>query len=162
MEVLETTMNTGSAVADPKVLNKDTASTIINMLKSKDEADHKMAQLILNQIDVEKSIYWIWKITREVSWLTNNMVNLRTKASRKFRDDCSLFLIANKASGEFSKWVLDKGWLTQEIFSYLKEDIINDIRYKVKGFSSGKMFDFTIELKEEYKHFDPLDTKNKL
>lgn len=152
----------GSAVADPKVLNKDTATTLTSMLKSKDEGDHKMAQLILNQVDVEKSIYWIWKITRDIHWQTNNMVNLRTKASRKFRDDTNLFAIANKNAGEFSKWLLDKQWMTPEIYSYLRADIVADIQYKVKGFSSCKMFDFTIELKEEYKHLDPNDARHNL
>ena len=154
MEVLETQETIGSAVADPKVLNKDTAATLTSMLKSKDEGDHKMAQLILNQIDIQKSIYWIWRISKD-SYNTYRMVNLRTKASRKFRDDCELFTIASKQTSDFLKWLINKSWLTPEIYSYLLDDIIEDLRFRLGGMSCAKMFNVAINLKDEYKQYDP-------
>jgi hypothetical protein len=161
MEVLETTMNTGSAVADPKVLNKDTTTTLINMLKSSDKSDHTMAQLILNQLDVEKSIYWIWKISKE-SWITNNMVNLRTKASRKFRDESDLFVISNQTVANFTAWLVKKEWMTPEIYSYIVEDLVYELRYRMRGMDSTKMFEFEFKLKEEYQKYNPENPKIKL
>ncbi len=155
-------MNTGSAVADPKVLNEDTATTLINMLKSKDKSDHTMAQLILNQLDVQKSIYWIWKITKEVSWMTSNMVNLRTKASRKFRDDCSLFVITNQTTANFTAWLIKKDWMTPEIYSYIVADLVDELRYRLRGIDCTKMFEFEFKLKEEYEKYNPANPKMKV
>ena len=70
------------------------AKSLALMLMSRDTADHKMAQLILNTCDIEKSIYWIWKLSRQAS---NIMVNLRTKAGRNFKEHSRLFLISTKA-----------------------------------------------------------------
>lgn len=153
MEVLETT-NVGSATtADPTILTEDTANSLKAMLGSRDEADHKMAQLILNQVNVEKSIYWIWELAK--GGRPEKMVNLRTKASRQFRDSCDLFYIAYSGADVFSKWLMDKGWMTPEIYERLVMSLIKNIAYKLNGMAAAKTFEFSINIKEEYKHLKP-------
>lgn len=152
MEVLETT-NVGSATtADPTILTEETANSISTMLKSNDEGDHKMAQLILNQVNVEKSIYWIWTIAK---YRPDRMVNLRTKASRAFRDACDLFTIAYQSPDQFSRFLINKGWMTPEIYSKLLNSLLKDLQFKINGMSSAKTFEFSINIKEEYKHLKP-------
>lgn len=152
MEVLETT-NVGSATtADPTILTEDTTNSIVSMLNSKDEGDHKMAQLILNQVNVEKSIYWIWVLARH---RCDRMVNLRTKASRQFRDACDLFSIAYQSADNFSRFLINKGWMTPEIYSKLLNSLIKDVNYRLNGMAAAKTFEFTIDIKEEYKHLKP-------
>ena len=136
--------------AGTTVITEDVYNTLNKMLGSNDEGDHKMAQLILNQVDVEKSIYWIWKLSR---WYSNRMVNLRTKASRKFRDESRLFHICNKGGSSFATFLANYGWITPEIFSFLKEDIIKDVRNK----SSNAFYKVSIILKDDLKHLDPED-----
>ena len=63
-------MSTNTPLKAPQVepgvtiLTIDTAKTIADMLMSKDPADHLMAQLILVQVDVQKSIYWLWQLAQ--------------------------------------------------------------------------------------------------
>ena len=134
------------------VITEHEYKTLLGMLKSTDEQNHKVAQLLLNGCDVEKSIYWIWKLTCEGSWtITNRMVYLRTKASREFRDKCNLFVISNQDSESFAKWLLEKDWLTTEIFQYLRESIIKDL----KGQCNNQFFDLYTTIKGEYAQYDP-------
>ena len=132
------------------VLNEEIGQLLAKMLSSTDEADWKMAQLILNTCDIEKSIYWIWQLSRK-SWYANRMVNLRTKASRKFREDTGLFYIATKNDYEFSKWLDSKAWLTPELFQVLKKNIINILSYS----DSHKFYELHFTIREDKKHFDP-------
>lgn len=135
-------------IAGTAVLTEENYLTLNNMLSSRDEADHKMAQLILNQCNIQLSIYWIWKLAKTKC---NYMVNLRTKASRKFRDDTNLFYIAHKNEYEFSKWLDNKAWLTPELFQVLKKNII-----KLLSFSdSHKFYELHFTVREDKKHFDP-------
>lgn len=126
-------------------LDEESYSTLEGMLKSRDEANHKMAQLILNTCDIRKSIYWIWKLSK--SYYTNNMVNLRTKASREFRDKSELFHIACCSAIKFAEHLNKKGWITPEIYQKLEPEILNHVQRQVKN----TFYDVTIKIKEEYK-----------
>ncbi len=129
------------------VLNEEISQSLAKMLGSNDEADWKMAQLILNTCDIEKSIYWIWQLSRK-SWYANRMVNLRTKASRNFRDQSRLFHICNKSERPFAEFLNTQGWLTPEIYQKLEEEIIE----RTETQCSNTFYDVVITVKEKYKH----------
>lgn len=129
------------------VLNLEIGQSLTKMLGSNDEADHKMAQLILNTCDIEKSIYWIWQLSRK-SWYANRMVNLRTKASRNFRDQSRLFHISQKSERPFAEFLNTQGWLTPEIYQKLEEEIIE----RTETQCSNTFYDVVITVKEKYKH----------
>ena len=129
------------------VLNEDTYNTLCGMLKSPDEGNHKMAQLILNTCDIKKSIYWIWKLTK--TGYTSRMVNLRTKASRAFRDHSRLFYICNRNELAFAEYCIREGGLmTPEIYKYLEDAIIRKAKLQFKH----TFYDVQFKIKEEYKH----------
>ena len=129
------------------VLNEEISQSLAKMLSSNDEADWKMAQLILNTCDIEKSIYWIWQLSRK-SWYSNRMVNLRTKASRNFRDHSRLFHISQKSERPFAEFLNTQGWLTPEIYQKLEEEIIE----RTETQCSNTFYDVVITVKEKYKH----------
>ena len=116
------------------------------MLTGRDEGNHKMAQLILNTCDIQKSIYWIWKLARSAAY---NMVNLRTKASRSFRDKASLFHISHLNSTRFAKYIASKDWLTSEIYQRLEEEIVKEAALRV----SNDFYDVELTIKDKYKDF---------
>lgn len=145
-------------VAGTAVLNEQTYERLLQMLKSKDEGDHKIAQMILNQVNIEKSIYWIWLLCRHGWYVQQNMVNLRTKASRKFRDESEMYSLGNKAEAEFIKHLERKKWLTPEIFQTCLKKLQNDIVFRVNGITCAHMYNFTMEMKPEYKYLNPTDT----
>lgn len=128
------------------ILNEETYNTLKGMLTGRDEGNHKMAQLILNTCDIQKSIYWIWKLARHGS---HNMVNLRTKASRSFRDKASLFHISHLNSTRFAKYIASKDWLTSEIYQRLEEEIVKEAALRV----SNDFYDVELTIKDKYKDF---------
>lgn len=135
-------------ISGTAILTDETFETVKNMLKSTDEGDWKMAQLILNQLHVQSNIVRIRELARHYA---NRMVNLRTKASRKFRDDCNLFYIAYTNNYEFVKWLEGKGWLTTDIFQSLKAEIVRQLA----GQDHHKYYRLSFEVRDEYKHLDP-------
>jgi hypothetical protein len=130
------------------VLDEETYNTLLGMLKSNDEGNHKMAQLILNTCDIQKSIYWLWKMTRELGWKTNNMVNLRTKASRSFRDLSTLFSVCNMTPLHFAEFCNTKGWLTSEIYMKLEDDIIETVSKRF----NNTFYNVDFKIKNKYEH----------
>ena len=125
------------------ILNEETYNTLKGMLGSGNTEDHKMAQLILNTCDIQKSIYWIWLLGKKYAY---NMVNLRTKAGRAFRDKSKLFYISGKSPLAFAEWLDYAGWITPEIYQRLESDII---KRAVLAFSH-KFYDVTIKIKDKY------------
>lgn len=135
-------------IAGTTVLTEENYLTLDKMLSSCDEGDHRMAQLILNQCNVQLSIYWIWKLAK---YKAHRMVNLRTKASRKFRDDSNLFYISNQNEYEFSKGIDNKNWLTPELFQLLKPGIVRILSHD----NRNRFYNLHFTVREDKKHFDP-------
>ena len=127
------------------IIDEEKAKSLALMLMSRDTADHKMAQLILNTCDIEKSIYWIWQLSRKAPDL---MVNLRTKAGRNFKEHSRLFLISTKAGRPFAEFLRTQGWLTPEIYQYLEKDIIEKNLSQVYN----TFYDVELRIKDEYRH----------
>jgi len=155
--MIETTNQVGSAVADPTILNEDSYNTLLKMVKSNDPENIKMVQVILTQLNIEKSIWWIYQLAKN-TW-SNNLVNLRTKAGRKFRDDTNLSMLANSSEHSFAYWCNKKGWLTPEIFMKCKKYVIAKLKSNA---SVDPFYTVHIELSEEFKRLDPSDVVQKL
>lgn len=134
------------------ILTEVEYDTLNKMLHSKDPGDHTMAQQLLNQCDIQQSIYWIWKLGQRNA---NRMVYLRTKASRAFAEESCLFEIAWLSHTRFALHLIKKGWMTSEIYLRLKEGIIEDLRDKNKN---DTLYDILITIRPEIKQFDPEDT----
>lgn len=135
--------------AAPLVLDQEMYESLLSLLKSSDEENHRLAQFTLNTCDIQKSIFWLWKLAKHSN--RNRMVNLRTKASRYLQATAELHNIAFKNEAEFAEWLIDKNWMTQDIFQVLEPHIIE----KLKDQCDNIYYDVTVKLKEEYKHLTP-------
>lgn len=144
-----------SGNTDTTILTEETFERLKSMLESKDEGNHKMAQLIINQLDVRANIYDIWRLAKNNA---SKMVNLRTKASRAFRDECNLFGLCYANVREFAVWLESKGWLNPELYQRL----CLPIKKHINKNHSHPFYEFSIEIKPEYKHLDPSDQLTKL
>jgi len=147
---------TKEASSEVSIIDEELYERLYGMFGSSDEGDHKMGQLILNKQDVQRSIYYIWKLARKYS---SRLVNLRTKDSRAFRDATDLFTLAYARETEFGNHLIRKGWMTPEIFGKIKGIIRDDIQNKTRN---DEFYEFSIELKEETKHLDPDDELTKV
>ena len=86
------------------------------------------------------------------------MVNLRTKAGRKFRDESGLFLLSSYGIYNFACFLNRKDWLTPERFQMLKEDIVNHL----SGRDDHTFYQLSFEIRDKYKHLDPDNKLKKL
>lgn len=128
------------------ILDEERYTTLLRMLQSRDEADHKMAQLVLNTCDIGKSIYWIWQLAR--LGYSNQMVNLRTKASRYLRDKSCLFQISGKSPLSFAEFCNKRGWLTSEIYYKLEDKIVDSVHQQFKN----TFYNVDFQIKSQYEH----------
>jgi len=145
--VVATPLKNGEAAP---ILDEEKYNTLLGMLKSGDEGNHKIAQLILNTCDIEKSIYWIWKLSKSYG---SHMVNLRTKASRAFRDKSHLFNIWSKGPLSFAEFCTKHDWMTPEIYMKLEDEIVNAMNNQFRN----TYYDVEFIIKDKYKHL-PLVT----
>jgi hypothetical protein len=139
------------------VLTLKEYETLDKMLSSHDKGDHTMAQALLNQCDIPKSIYWLWKLSKGNK--ASRMVYLRTKASRDFDKATDIFKISWMKATQFALHIKSKGWLTEEIYQYLKPEIMDELVARNKA---DNFYDIHITIKEEYKEYDPEHTLVKL
>lgn len=149
-------METGTATVSGKtdtvkVLNEDSYNTLNRMLSSTDEGDHKLAQLTLNQVDVQASIYYIWMLARKH---VNRMVNLRTKASRAFSEEANLFRIAYYGPNEFAMFLEKQKWITPQLYML----VVRGIKHDLAKTHKHHFYDLHATLKDEYKDLDNTDT----
>lgn len=131
------------------VLTEQEFLTLEKMLSSKDEGDHRMAQAILNQCDVQASIYWIWKLSKQRA---SNMVYLRTKASREFSKEANLFPISWQKATGFALGLIEKKWLTEEIYQRLKPEIMDEMVQRNKD---NNFYEVHLVIKDKYREYDP-------
>jgi hypothetical protein len=143
----------------PIVLDEEMTASLNSLLDSKDEGDHKLAQLTLNTCDIQKSIYWLWYLARK-SRHCYRMVNLRTKASRYLQTNADLTGLQSRDESQFAEWLIDKGWMTPEIFTKLEPFVLEDLERQV----ANQFYKVTVQLKDEYKHIssnhDPITFKD--
>ena len=132
-------------VGGATIIDENAYNTLVGIFKSGDQENFVIGQMILTSCNVKESIYYIWKLSNEV--YVNNLVNLRTKAGRKFRDDSHLFSISSMGHRNFAEFLLRQNWLTKDIFTLLEEEIIKTTERQVRN----KFYDVKLELKDEYK-----------
>lgn len=132
-------------VGGTTIIDEDAYNTLVGIFKSGDQENFVIGQMILTNCDVKQSIYHIWKLSNAV--YTNNLVNLRTKAGRKFRDNSNLFSICSMGERNFAEFLERRGWLTKDIFTLLEEEITKATERQVRN----KFYNVKLELKDEYK-----------
>ena len=138
------------------ILDKESYDTLLAMLKSRDEANYVIVQTILTQCNVEKSIYWIRELAIN-GYYVANMVNLRTKLGRQFRDDSNLFWLSSSTNDSFVRWLKKKGWLTPWIWNQLRDKITETYERHCRN----EYFNVILTLKPEYEvyNIDPQQLK---
>jgi len=130
---------TGTAILDEQGYEK-----LKLMFDSEDEENHLIGQMILLDYDVNKSLYWIWRLSKGYVF---NMVNLRTKKGRAFRDATDVYKLSNYDGNQFAVVLEKRGLLTPELFKLLEQDIIDSTSWYTNHFYQVKL-----EIKDKYKH----------
>ena len=143
----DTITKTVPPIGGAVIIDEESYKSLYSMFNSSDKENHTIGQILLTKCDIKESIYYIWKLARTI--YTPHMVNLRTKAGRKFRDDSSLFELRAYPEESFARHLIVKDWMTPFIFSQLEDDILKTTIRKC----NNKFYDVKLELKDEYKQY---------
>jgi hypothetical protein len=107
------------------VLSEENYETLSSMLRSSDPADHLMAQHIMRTVDIQGSIFWIWKLARENKFDVGRMLNLRTKIGRTICTETNLHYLAQINSISFGSWLARKDWLNSDLVKQITKETQN-------------------------------------
>jgi hypothetical protein len=140
----QTTVDTAAetaAVSNLRIMDKELYDKIHAMLSSSDKEHWPIAEDILFTVDMEKSIYWMWKLSRAHWWRFNR----RRKAVReKLVQHPLLGRVAVKGEYFFAEYLVNNGLMTEEIWSYLYPSIKQTVETK----SKNVFFDIEFKMKK--------------
>jgi len=140
-ETTQDTVATEAAVSNLLIMDQALYERINGMFNSSDREHWPIAEDILMTVDVDKSIYWMWKIMRNHWWRFNR----RRKAVReKLTQHRILSVIVSRNEHNFADYLVREGRLTEEIWNHLYPDIIKYMEQKIKN----PWFDVELKMKK--------------
>ncbi len=134
-------------IGKPIAIDESSFTSIMEMLESSDESNHKVASEILSNCDIDKSLFWIWKVARKCSWKVTGLS--RFKNIRLFIEMSDFSTLACMNDEGFIEYLYNKGLLTPEYFTALAPEAA--LRYK--GMLASPVFSIILEPSDKYKPF---------
>lgn len=140
-ETTQDTVAVEAAVSNLRIMDQELYERINGMLSSSDKEHYPIAEDILMTIDVDKSIYWMWKIMRPHWWRFNR----RRKAVReKITQHPILSHIVGRQIYPFAEWLVREGRMTEEIWGCLGKDVENTVKTR----SNNQFYDVELKMKK--------------
>ncbi len=134
-------------IGKPVALDEDSYKSVLDMLGSKDESNHKMGAEILANCDIEKSLFWIWKLAREKQWVISGLS--RFKNIRLFIRMSKWSELGRMDSEEFAEYLHKRNMLTKEYFG----ELFPDVAKKYSNVLESSMLTLTVEPSQKYHTF---------
>lgn len=140
-ETTQDTVAVEAAVSNLRIMDQELYQRIDGMLSSSDKEHWPIAEDILMTIDVDKSIYWMWKIMRNHWWRFNR----RRKAVReKITQQRILCIIVSKTDHWFADWLVKEKRMTEEIWNLMYPSVMKFMQSKVEN----PWFDVELKMKK--------------
>ena len=140
-ETTQDTVATEAAVSSLRIMDEELYQRVHDMLSSSDSGHWPIAEEILFTVDVDKSIYWMWKIVRTHWWRFNR----RRKAVReKITQHPILSIIVGKSDHWFADWLAREGRMTEEIWNRLQPAVMKHMESKIVN----PWFDVELKMKK--------------
>lgn len=128
------------------ILDEFSTENILKMLSSKSNDDQNLGDEVLANCDINKSLYWIFKISERHPYRYQTSTN---KNVRSFADNSGYNQIARMTESEFAYHMLKKDLLTQEILDKLIPAMIESM----EGDICSDVFDITLTPKKVFSDF---------
>ena len=140
-ETTQDTVAVEAAVSNLRIMDQELYERVNGMLSSSDREHWPIAEDILMTIDVDKSIYWMWKIMRNHWWRFNR----RRKAVReKITQQRILQIIVSKTDHWFADWLVKEKRMTEEIWNLMYPSVMKFMQSKVEN----PWFDVELKMKK--------------
>ena len=140
-ETTKDTVATEAAVSNLRIMDEELYNRLNGMFNSSDKEHWPIAEDILMTIDIDKSIYWIWKIVRNHWWRFNR----RRKAVREnLTQQRTLCIIVSKTDHWFADWLVKEKRMTEEIWNRLQPAVMKHMESKIVN----PWFDVELKMKK--------------
>ena len=140
-ETTQDTVAVEAAVSNLRIMDQELYERVNGMLSSSDKEHYPIAEDILMTVDVDKSIYWMWKIVRNHWWRFNR----RRKAVReKITQQRTLQIIVSKTDHWFADWLVKEKRMTEEIWNLMYPSVMKFMQSKVEN----PWFDVELKMKK--------------
>lgn len=161
IEMFHAHMNKNVTIIDEKLMAKLSGNNVIidedsfvslrDMLKSSDQENHTVARKILYECDIDNSLYYIWKLTKaHCFW---QMHENRTKLGREFVSKTKLYQLHNMSAKKFLSEVESRKLLTKEIFTNLRQELIEDVEHNLKRVGVHNLVDISFKFNDTYSQY---------
>ncbi len=128
-------------------LDEDSYQSLKSMLESKDADNHKVSADILANCDIEKSMFWLWKLARKHSYDVGKYS--QWKNIRLFMEKSNWYSLSGMNSEGFIKFMHTRGLLTAENFDVL----IKDAAELYRGSLSTNLFNMVLTPVSKYRDY---------
>ena len=139
-------------IAPTGILTDEMVASLKEMFKSYDESNHKIAQEILYNCDVENSIYNIYKLVRDVGvW---KLMDNRNKNAKLFAERCSIYKLQDADAYKIIK-LLNENYpeqLTTEVFNEL---LAGAAKRYMRHITDSEIFTVEVKLSDKFNKFNP-------
>lgn len=115
------TAATTAAVPTKRIMDAALYETLKDMFNSRDKENYPIAEQILIDVDIEKSIYYLWKLLKGEGVIYK--LNRRLKRVREFANNKHIYFSSTRSTYNFALYLKDNELLTPEIWSMLESDI---------------------------------------
>ena len=115
------TAATTAAVPTKRIIDEVLYQTLKDMFNSRDKENYPIAEQILIDVDIEKSIYYLWKLLKGDGVFYK--LNRRLKRVRDFLSNVHISNTWNASIYNFTLYVKKTKLLTPEIWNKVESDI---------------------------------------
>ena len=140
-ETTQDTVAVEAAVSNLRIMDQELYERLDGMFNSLDKEHWPIAEDILMTVDVDKSIYWMWKLMRRHWWRLNRR---RKSVREKLTQNRTLQIIVSKTDHWFADWLVKEKRMTEELWNYLYPEIIKHMEYKTQN----PWFDVELKMKK--------------
>jgi len=140
-ETTQDTVAVEAAVSNLRIMDQELYERLDGMLSSSDTEHWPIAEDILMTVDVDKSIYWMWKLMRRHWWRLNRR---RKSVREKLTQNRTLQIIVSKTDHWFADWLVKEKRMTEELWNYLYPEIMKHMQHKVQN----PWFDVELKMKK--------------
>lgn len=141
-ETTQDTVATEAAVSNLRIMDEELYKRLDGMFSSSDKGHWPIAEDILMTVDVDKSIYWMYKLMRAHWWRFNRR---RKMVREKITQHPILGRIVGKGEYAFAEWLVQEKRMTEEIWTRMSAIVIYTIEQK----SKNSFFNIELKLKPE-------------
>ena len=134
-------------IGKPIILDQETCTSILDMISSQDQDNHKVGAELLANCDIDKSLFYIWKLAREKGWVVSRLS--RFKNIRLFIRMSNWAQLGGLDEEAFIEYMYQKNLLTKEYF----DELCPKAADKYTGMLRSPVFGMTLEPGDKYKEF---------